>query len=59
MMGSCAMTLHNVHTTTKASSVVTFSAGPVLYAVPVDGVQEILDLQPITPLPNAPAHLLD
>lgn len=37
---------------------VTFSAGAVLYAVPVDRVQEILDLQPITPLPNAPAHLL-
>lgn len=56
------MTLHNVPTatgaSTRASAVVTFSAGPVLYAVPVDRVQEILDLQPITALPNAPPYLL-
>lgn len=38
--------------------VVTFAAGEALYALPVERVQEILDLRPIAPLPNAPSHLL-
>lgn len=39
-------------------SVVTFSADGSLYAVPVDCVQEILDLQPVSPLPRVPNALL-
>ncbi|AXQ92540.1 chemotaxis protein CheW [Cereibacter azotoformans] len=45
-------------TSAEAPSVVTFAAGQMLYALPVERVQEILDLRPIAPLPNAPAHLL-
>lgn len=36
----------------------TFSADGALYAVPVNRVQEILDLQPVAPMPNAPAHFM-
>lgn len=42
----------------EAPPVVTFAAGDTLYALPVERVQEILDLRPIAPLPNAPTHLL-
>ncbi|ACM02844.1 chemotaxis protein CheW [Cereibacter sphaeroides] len=42
----------------EAPPVVTFMAGEALYALPVERVQEILDLRPVAPLPNAPAHLL-
>ena len=42
----------------EAPSVVTFATGESLYALPVDRVHEILDLRPVAPLPNAPAHLL-
>ncbi|MFC7705851.1 chemotaxis protein CheW [Plastorhodobacter daqingensis] len=42
----------------QGGQVVIFAAGSALYALPVHQVQEILDLQPIVPLPNAPAHLL-
>lgn len=38
--------------------VLTFSADGVLYAVPVTRVQEILDLQPVAPMPNAPSYML-
>lgn len=38
--------------------IVTFAADGALYAVPVDFVQEILDLQPISPLPRVPHALL-
>lgn len=37
---------------------VTFEADGALYAAPVSRVREILDLQPISPLPNAPNYLL-
>lgn len=43
---------------TDAANVVTFVAGEALYAVPVARVQEILDLRPVAPMPNAPAYLL-
>ena len=39
-------------------AVVTFSADAALYAAPVHRVQEILDLRPVAPMPNAPEHLL-
>ena len=38
--------------------VLTFSADGVLYAVPVQRVQEILDLQPVAPMPNSPSFML-
>lgn len=41
-----------------SSDVVTFEADGSLYAILVSRVQEILDLRPIAPMPNAPAHLL-
>lgn len=41
-----------------SGDVLTFSAGGSLYAVPVARVQEILDLRPVSVMPNAPAHLL-
>lgn len=40
------------------ATVVTFVADEALYAVPVDRVQEILDLRPVAPLPSTPAYLL-
>lgn len=43
---------------TAPEVVVTFTVDAGLYAVPVSRVQEILDLRPVAPLPNAPAHLL-
>ncbi len=42
----------------NSPDVVTFVADGALYAVPVSRVQEILDLQPVAAMPNAPAHLL-
>ena len=39
-------------------AVVTFRADAALYAAPVHRVQEILDLRPVAPMPNAPDHLL-
>ena len=41
-----------------SADVVTFNADQALYAVPVSRVQEILDLRPVAPMPNAPAYLL-
>ena len=38
--------------------VVTFGIADALYALSVESVVEILDTLPITPLPNAPGHLL-
>lgn len=43
---------------TEAADVVTFEADQGLYAIPVNRVQEILDLRPIAAMPNAPAYLL-
>jgi purine-binding chemotaxis protein CheW len=40
------------------SDFVTFVADGALYAVPVARVQEILDVQPVAAMPNAPPHLL-
>lgn len=40
------------------SDVLTFAADGVLYAVPVHQVQEILDLQPVAPMPNAPPYFI-
>lgn len=37
---------------------VTFDLDSTLYGIPVDRVREILDVRPIAPMPNAPAHLL-
>lgn len=42
----------------ESADVVTFTADQALYAVPVTRVQEILDLRPVAPLPNAPRYLL-
>lgn len=44
-----------MHTT---PDIVTFNADGALYGVPVNRVQEILDLCRIAPMPQAPAHLL-
>ena len=41
-----------------ATDFVTLSLGEALYGVPVDRVQEILDMRPVSPMPNAPPHLL-
>mgnify|MGYP001249994251 CR=1 FL=1 len=41
-----------------SADVVTFAADGALYAAPVHRVQEILDLQPVAPMPNAPAHFM-
>lgn len=38
--------------------IVTLGIGDDLFALPVERVQEILDIRPITRLPNAPPHLL-
>lgn len=43
---------------TKSTQFVTLGCGEELFAVPVERVQEILDLCPIARLPHAPAHLL-
>ncbi|EEW24139.1 chemotaxis protein CheW [Rhodobacter ferrooxidans] len=43
---------------TAGAQVLTLGVGDELFAVPVTRVQEILDLQPISRLPNAPGHLL-
>lgn len=43
---------------TEAADFVTFVADQGLYAIPVNRVQEILDLRPIAAMPNAPAYLL-
>ncbi|MGP3699293.1 chemotaxis protein CheW [Rhodobacter sp. NSM] len=58
MTASSAMTQPEEARPAEAPPVVTFAAGEMLYALPVERVQEILDLRPIAPLPNAPAHLL-
>lgn len=39
-------------------SVLTLACDDEMFALPVERVQEILDLRPITRLPNAPPHLL-
>jgi purine-binding chemotaxis protein CheW len=38
--------------------IITFTAGGVVYGVDVGQVREILDMQPLAPVPNAPRHLL-
>lgn len=38
--------------------VLTLGVGSERFAIPVAGVQEILDARPVTPLPDAPAHIL-
>ncbi len=43
---------------TSAPDVVTFRVEQTLYGVAVERVQEILDLRPVSPMPNAPAYLL-
>ena len=43
---------------TTCTDFVTFSLDETLYGIPVDRVREILDLRPVSPMPNAPAHLL-
>ena len=43
---------------TEAADFVTFVADQGLYAIPVNRVQEILDLRPVAPLPGTPSHLL-
>jgi purine-binding chemotaxis protein CheW len=42
----------------QAADFVTFVADQGLYAIPVNRVQEILDMRPIAAMPNAPAYLL-
>lgn len=41
-----------------AAQFVTMGIAGEIYAAPVEKVQEILDLRPVTPLPRAPGHLL-
>lgn len=41
-----------------ASGVVTFTVDRGLFGVPVERVQEILDIRPISPMPSAPAYLM-
>lgn len=43
---------------TSAPDVVTFRVDETLYGVAVERVREILDLRPVSPMPNAPAWLL-
>lgn len=43
---------------TGGDQVLTLGVGEEVFAVPVTRVQEILDLQHISQLPNAPAHVL-
>ena len=42
----------------RTGVVLTFGLADALFALPVAPVVEILDAQPVAPLPNAPAHLL-
>jgi purine-binding chemotaxis protein CheW len=44
--------------TSQTEDLLTFTADGALYAVAVNRVQEILDLQPLAPLPSAPPHVL-
>lgn len=39
-------------------TLLTFALGPQVYAVDVQRVGEILDMCPISPLPDAPSHIL-
>ena len=43
---------------TEATQYVTLGIDREVFAVPVDGVQEILDMLPISRLPHTPPHLL-
>lgn len=43
---------------TVCNDFVTLSLGDALHGIPVDRVQEILDMRPVAGMPNAPAHLL-
>jgi purine-binding chemotaxis protein CheW len=43
---------------TTCTDFVTLSLDETLYGIPVDRVREILDLRPVSPMPNAPSHLL-
>lgn len=43
---------------TTCSDIVTLALDETLYGIPVDRVQEILDMRPVAPMPNAPSHLL-
>jgi len=43
---------------TTCTDYVTLSLDDTLYGIPVDRVREILDLRPVSPMPNAPPHLL-
>lgn len=42
----------------SADTVVTFATSDGLFALPVARVVEILDIQPISPLPRSPDHML-
>jgi purine-binding chemotaxis protein CheW len=42
----------------QTGTVMTFGLGDGLFALPVTLVQEILDAQPVSPLPDTPPHLL-
>lgn len=43
---------------TIGTDFVTLALDTTLYGIPVERVQEILDMRPVAPMPNAPAHLL-
>jgi purine-binding chemotaxis protein CheW len=43
---------------TIGADFVTLELDGTLYGLPVDRVQEILDMRPVSPVPNAPAHLM-
>lgn len=42
----------------SVGAVLTLACDTEVFALPVERVQEILDLRPITRLPNAPSQLL-
>lgn len=42
----------------ESGIMMTFGLGDALFALPVTLVQEILDARPVSPLPDAPPHLL-
>jgi purine-binding chemotaxis protein CheW len=43
---------------TISADFVSLELDGTLYGIPVERVQEILDMRPVSPVPNAPAHLL-
>lgn len=52
------MSMNDMKPLTGGDQVLTLGVGEELFAVPVTRVQEILDLQRISQLPNAPQHVL-